>query len=82
MTSNDPILIGASDDPGLVMTTARKFLLSQPVLNNLILSLLEARIAHPEPGRYWTASRTGAVVGVALQSPLTRNLPQWSPMRR
>lgn len=71
MASNDPILIRASDDPRLIMTMAQDFLLSQPVLNNLILSLLEARIARSEPGRYWLASRTGAVVGVAFQSPLT-----------
>jgi hypothetical protein len=71
MTSNDPILIRASEDPGLVMTMAQDFLLSQPVLNNLILSLLEARIARPEPGRYWLASRNGAIAGVVFQSPPT-----------
>jgi uncharacterized protein len=41
------------------------------VLNNLILSLLEARMARPEPGRYWLASRSGAIAGVVFQSPLT-----------
>ena len=71
MASNDPVLIRASDDPGLITAMAQDFLLSQPVLNNLILSLLEARIARPEPGRYWLASRNGAIVGVVFQSPLT-----------
>src|SRR5690348_3199112 len=47
------------------------FLLSHPVLNNLVLSLLETRVADPQPGRYWLASRNGEVAGVAFQSPLT-----------
>jgi hypothetical protein len=71
MATNGPILIRASEDPGLINAMARDFLLSQPVLNNLILSLLEARIARPEPGRYWLASRGGGVLGVVFQSPLT-----------
>ena len=50
---------------------AREVLASQPVLNNLVLSLLHARTAHPEPGRYWLATEHGKVVGVVLQSPLT-----------
>src|SRR5215467_1794700 len=79
MASNDPILIRASEDPGLVLTAARDFLLSRPVLNNLILSLLEARVADPKPGRYWLASRNGVVAGVAFQSPLTYPI-QLTPM--
>jgi hypothetical protein len=71
MASNDPVLIRASDDPGFIMAMAQEFLLSQPVTNNLILSLLEARLAHSEPGRYWLATRSGAIAGVAFQSPLT-----------
>lgn len=71
MAKNDPILIRASEDPVSITAMARGFLLSQPVLNNLILSLLEARIARPEPGRYWLASRGGVVIGVVFQSPLT-----------
>jgi uncharacterized protein len=50
---------------------AREFLASQPVLHNLVLSLLHARTAHPEPGRYWLAIEHEKVVGVVLQSPLT-----------
>lgn len=79
VASGDPILIRASEDPSLILTTARDFLLSQPVLNNLILSLLEARMAYPEPGRYWLASRNGTVAGVAFQSPLTYPV-QLTPM--
>jgi uncharacterized protein len=69
MASNGPILIRASEDPNLILTTAKDFLASRPVLNNLILSLLEARVADPMPGRYWWASRNGAVAGVAFHSP-------------
>ena len=58
-------------DPASVLKMAREVLASQPVLNNLVLSLLHARTAHPEPGRYWLATEHGKVVGVVLQSPLT-----------
>jgi RimJ/RimL family protein N-acetyltransferase len=37
----------------------------------LVLSLLNARTTHPEPGRYWLATEDKRVVGVILQSPLT-----------
>jgi GNAT superfamily N-acetyltransferase len=46
-------------------------LVSSPVLHNLILTLLEARISRPDAGRYWVAHDGRGVVGVALQSPLT-----------
>lgn len=69
MANIEPIVIRASEDSAWVLTTARDFLVSQPVRNNLILSLLEARVARPEPGRYWLALRSGAVVGVAFHSP-------------
>jgi uncharacterized protein len=59
------------EDPASVLKMAREFLASQPVLHNLVLSLLHARTAHPEPGRYWLAIEHEKVVGVVLQSPLT-----------
>jgi len=59
-----------TEEPGVVLKTAGEFLASQPVLHNLILSLLYARIAHPEPGRYWLATEQEKVVGVVFQSPL------------
>jgi len=58
-------------DPAFVLKTAGEFLASQPVLHNLVLTILHARVAHPEPGRYWLAIQSGKVVGVVLQSPLT-----------
>jgi predicted GNAT family acetyltransferase len=59
-----------SDDPAWVLSRAGDFLRSQPVLHNLILSLLHARVEHPEPGRYWVAVDGGKTLGVVFQSPL------------
>jgi uncharacterized protein len=58
------------EDPGWVLHEAGAFLASDPVQHNLILTLLQARVAYPEPGRYWLATHDGDVVGVAFQSPL------------
>jgi GNAT superfamily N-acetyltransferase len=60
-----------TDDAAIALKTAGEFLASQPVLHNLILSILHARITHFEPGRYWLAIEKEEVVGVVLQSPLT-----------
>jgi GNAT superfamily N-acetyltransferase len=62
--------IAFSEDPALVMSRAGEFLASQPVLHNLILSLLRARLTQPEPGRYCMAMDRDQAVGVILQSPL------------
>jgi predicted GNAT family acetyltransferase len=58
------------EDPGWVLSEAGAFLASDPVRHNLILTLLHARVANPEPGRYWVARDGGTVLGVAFQSPL------------
>lgn len=60
-----------TEDPGFVLSRAGAFLASQPVLHNLILSILHARVAQGDPGRYWMAARGDDVVGVVIQSPLT-----------
>jgi predicted GNAT family acetyltransferase len=52
------------------LDVARTFLVTQPLLNNLVLTLLVARATAPQPGRYWIAFEREQVVGVALQSPL------------
>jgi hypothetical protein len=65
------IRIAFSQDPALVLSRAGEFLASEPVRHNLILSLLHARLTHPEPGRYWVASDRDKAAGVVLQSPLT-----------
>jgi ribosomal protein S18 acetylase RimI-like enzyme len=59
-----------SDDPGFVLRSADEFLSSQPVLHNLILSILYSRLAQGDPGRYWSVFRGEKTVGVVVQSPL------------
>ena len=59
------------EDPAFVLRRADEFLSSNPVVHNLVLSILHASVAHADPGRYWIAlygERT--VVGVVVQSPL------------
>ncbi|MGC2638173.1 MAG: hypothetical protein WA294_13405 [Acidobacteriaceae bacterium] len=52
-----------TEDPAIVLKKAGEFLASQPVLHNIILSLLHARITHAEPGRYWVATEREKVGG-------------------
>lgn len=59
-----------SEDPAFVLSKANEFLSSEPVLHNLLLTILHARVAHADPGRYWIAVEEEKVVGVVLQSPL------------
>ena len=47
-----------SEDPGFVLSTAGGFLSSRPVLHNLILSILDARVAEGDPGRYLDGNAT------------------------
>jgi GNAT superfamily N-acetyltransferase len=63
--------IETSNDARQTLARAAAFLRSAPVQHNLVLTLLEERSAHPEPGRYWTVLGADAVVGVAFQSPLS-----------
>ena len=60
------------DDPQTVLDLAEPFLAQDPILNNLLLTLLAARAAHWQPGRYWTACKGNEVAGMAVQSPLDR----------
>ena len=60
-----------SEDPSFVLRTADEFLTSEPVLHNLILSILHARAAQGDPGRYWIAFHREQAVGVVVQSPLS-----------
>ncbi len=59
-----------SEDPAFVLRKADRFLSSEPVLHNLILSILHARVAEGDPGRYWIAVQEEEAVGVVVQSPL------------
>lgn len=65
------IEVSFSGDAGWVLDKAKIFLRSKPVHHNLILTLLHARVAQYEPGRYWVATDGNAVVGVVFQSPLS-----------
>jgi hypothetical protein len=65
------IKIAFSEDAAWVLNRAGPFLASQPVLHNLLLTLLHARVTSREPGRYWMAMDGNQAVGVVLQSPLT-----------
>lgn len=66
-----PISVDFTDDAGRVLAEARAFLAAEPVLHNVILTLLTERAAVPQDGRYWVAKDGGDVVGVVFQSPLT-----------
>jgi uncharacterized protein len=59
-----------SEDPAFVLRRAEEFLSSEPVLHNLILSILHSRVAQGDPGRYWIALHGEKLVGVVVQSPL------------
>jgi predicted GNAT family acetyltransferase len=64
------IRVAFGRDPRWVLSEAGAFLASDPVRHNLVLTLLHARVAYPEPGRYWLARDGDSVVGVVFQSPL------------
>jgi GNAT superfamily N-acetyltransferase len=60
-----------NEDPAFVLSRAGVFLSSRPVLHNLVLSILHARVAHGDRGRYWMAIQGDNAVGLVVQSPLT-----------
>jgi predicted GNAT family acetyltransferase len=60
-----------NSDPAWALEQGATFLDAEPVLHNVVLSLLHERVAHEEPGRYWLATDAGTPVGVVFQSPLT-----------
>jgi uncharacterized protein len=62
--------VRATADPAEVLADAGTYLSSRPTEHNLVLTLLTARVAAPEPGRYWIVGTGLETVGVALQSPL------------
>jgi hypothetical protein len=59
------------EDPHSFSAVVGEFLRSRPVLHNLILTIVDRRLAESEAGKYWVALRGAEVVGAALQSPLT-----------
>ena len=65
------IIVQQTEDAADALARAGEFLATRPVEHNLVLTILHDRIAHPEPGRYWIVADDDAIVGVALQSPIT-----------
>ncbi|MGH9019072.1 MAG: hypothetical protein ACRDY1_15075, partial [Acidimicrobiales bacterium] len=65
------VRVTASGDAVAFSALTADALQADPVTNNLILSLLDERVRHPEPGRYWAVHRGDDVIGVVFQSPLT-----------
>jgi len=55
-----------SEDPAFVISKADKFLSSEPVVHNLILSILHSPVAQSDPGRYWIALHGEEAVGVVV----------------
>jgi predicted GNAT family acetyltransferase len=60
----------STDSPGEVLERAGGFLAGDPVRHNVILTLLQARVARAEPGRYWVVERDGNAAGVVFRSPM------------
>lgn len=58
------------DDAAAVLAEAGTFLESRPVEHNLVLTLLAARVASPEPGRYWIVRDGDEPVGLGFLSPV------------
>jgi RimJ/RimL family protein N-acetyltransferase len=63
--------IAASDNAGAILRSGEAFLTRAPAEHNMVLTILNERADHPEPGRYWTVSADGRLAGLALQSPPT-----------
>jgi predicted GNAT family acetyltransferase len=64
------VVVRRTEDAARVLADAGVFLASDPVRHNVILTLLHARVAYPEPGRYWIVDIDGSTAGVVFQSPL------------
>jgi hypothetical protein len=64
------VAVALEQDGTDTLAAVGAFLRSDPVQHNLVLTLLEARAAHPESGRYAWVRDGDEVVGVSVQSPL------------
>jgi GNAT superfamily N-acetyltransferase len=74
-----PTCARRTTDPAVVLADAGVFLARDPVRHNIVASLLETRVRHPEPGDYWIVERDPDVVGVVFRSPLD-HYPVLTPM--
>src|SRR4051794_4765362 len=64
------LAVAATTSAVEVLAQAGEFLHRDPVNHNLILTLLDDRVAHGEDGRYWVVASDGRPAGVVFQSPL------------
>src|SRR5947208_12592772 len=65
-----PLVVETTTSAAEVLVRAGEFLRRDPVNHNLILTLLDLRVAEGEDGRYWVVSCDGAPSGVVFQSPV------------
>ena len=64
------VTVECTDSPIDALAAAGPHLATDPVRHNLVLTLLQSRAAHPEPGRYWVVREGDRPAGLVLQSPL------------
>jgi uncharacterized protein len=64
------VTVECTASPSDVLAAAGAHLATDPVRHNLVLTLLHARAAHPEPDRYWVVREDARPAGIVLQSPL------------
>jgi predicted GNAT family acetyltransferase len=64
------VTVERTDSPSDALAAAGSHLATDPVRHNLVLTLLQSRAAHPEPGRYWVVRESDRPAGLVLQSPL------------
>jgi GNAT superfamily N-acetyltransferase len=57
-------------DPAELLATAGGFLDSRPTRHHVLLTVVTDRVGGAMPGRYWIVRDGGAIVGVAMQTPL------------
>lgn len=70
MTSVSALRVVVDGDAVVALAAAGAFLRADPVANNLVLTLLEERAQHPEPGRFGWVADGSTVIGFGFQSPL------------
>src|SRR6266508_4450894 len=66
-----PCEVHFTEDASDALSTCEPYLISRPVEHNVVLTVLRRRATDPTEGRYWWIDDEGAVVGFAMQSPLS-----------
>src|SRR4051812_25777573 len=63
------VRVEGTEDPQVAFDACRDFLVSRPVQHNVALTIVQERIVHPHPGRYWWTLEHDRVTGYAWHSP-------------